>query len=391
MKKNLIIIFVGMLFPVCTNAQFSKLMSEYHDKECVTVTQLDKNLYGLYKKNNLPPDAEKMLQQLDEVNFLNLNLNLCNPAIETKITAQFKAILDNPDKYKLIKSHSDDIKKQLIYSRAKNDKVTDLVIWNRTPTRLDIIELKGDIQLDQIASLSKALNIKGLSSLSALSPDNDSYNAYKHSNDYSGNFNDEMERMSRDMQKMAEEIKNQFAGADFGNFMNDMFGTLGESFDKMGNMFDQYGDAVNIMSNSVQVTEENGKTKIKIDSKNTDMVYIIDGVEVPKDNIQMPDQIRNVSVIHSKEDIKKSYLFITSKNKIGEFVSYKDGVLTFNYNKQEYKYNLGKAKEPLLIIDGELSDNFTIDPSAILQIRPLGKAEKEAARYKSAEILVNTK
>ena len=63
-------------------------------------------------------------------------------------------------------------------------------------------------------------------------------------------------------------------------------------------------------SNSVQITEENGKTKIKIDSQNSDMTYIIDGQQAPKDNVQMPDKILNVNIIPSKEDVKKSYLFI---------------------------------------------------------------------------------
>lgn len=391
MKKILFILIVGILFPFYTQAQLAKIMSEYHEKECVTVTLLDKSLYGLYKKTGLPQEAEEMLQKLDEVNFLNLNLNSCGPEIENKIIKQFKTILDNPEKYKLIKSHSDDLKKQLIYTQTKKDNVTDMVVWNQIPARLDIIELKGDIQTDKIALLSKALTIKGLNSLSVLSPDNDSYKAYKRSNDYSGDLNDEMERMSQDLQKMATEVQNHFEGADFGNFMNDMFGMMGDSFDKMGNMFEQYGDAINIMSNSVQITEENGKTKIKIDSKNMDMVYVIDGVEIKQGEIQMPDQIRNVNVIRSKENVKKSYLFITSKNKIGEFISYKDGLLTFKYNNQEYKFNPGKAKEPLLLVNGEPYSDLIIEPSSILQIRPLGKAEKETTRYKSAEVLITTK
>ena len=82
-------------------------------------------------------------------------------------------------------------------------------------------------------------------------------------------------------------------------------------------------------SNSVQITEENGKTKIKIDSQNSDMTYIIDGQQAPKDNVQMPDKILNVNIIPSKEDVKKSYLFITSRDRLGEFVSFQNGVLTF--------------------------------------------------------------
>ena len=144
-------------------------------------------------------------------------------------------------------------------------------------------------------------------------------------------------------------------------------------------------------SNSVQITEENGKTKIKIDSQNSDMTYIIDGQQAPKDNVQMPDKILNVNIIPSKEDVKKSYLFITSRDRLGEFVSFQNGVLTFKYNNQEYKYNLEKMKEPLLVIDGRLADHFDIDPSEILQIRPISPIEKEVGYYPNAEVIINTK
>ena len=144
-------------------------------------------------------------------------------------------------------------------------------------------------------------------------------------------------------------------------------------------------------SNSVQITEENGKTKIKIDSQNSDMTYIIDGQQAPKDNVQMPDKILNVNIIPSKEDVKKSYLFITSRDRLGEFVSFQNGVLTFKYNSQEYKYNLEKMKEPLLVIDGRLADRLDIDPSEILQIRPISPIEKEVGYYPNAEVIINTK
>ena len=115
------------------------------------------------------------------------------------------------------------------------------------------------------------------------------------------------------------------------------------------------------------------------------------GQQAPKDNVQMPDKILNVNIIPSKEDVKKSYLFITSRDRLGEFVSFQNGVLTFKYNSQEYKYNLEKMKEPLLVIDGRLADRFDIDPSEILQIRPISPIEKEVGYYPNAEVIINTK
>ena len=64
MNKRIWIILVAFALPLGTQAQLSKLMSKYHEKNCVTVTQLDKNLYGLYKKQNLSPEGEEALQNL---------------------------------------------------------------------------------------------------------------------------------------------------------------------------------------------------------------------------------------------------------------------------------------------------------------------------------------
>lgn len=407
MKKLVLAMIVGLAFPLCTNAQLAKSMSKYHEKNGVTVTQLDKSLYGLYQRNNLPADATEVLQKLDEVNILNVNLSSCEPELASKIVTQFKNLLDNTEKYKLIKSRNDDFEKQLIYTQTKNGKVSDLVVWNQNARQIDIIELRGDIQLDKIALLSRALNIKDLNSLAALSSNPRSYQAYKHTNNYGDDMNSMFQQMREAMNNMHSQMfgnpNDTTNNGMLGNVWDDMFAPDGFLFDKLENLknggsmqkfenfFQSFGDGENISSSSVQITEENGKTKIKIDSKNSDMTYIIDGVLAPKNNIQMPESILNVNIIPSKEDIKKSYLFITSKNKLGEFNSYQNGILTFKYKNQEYKYNLDKVQQPLLVIDGRLSSGFDIDPSAILQIRPISQIEKEVGYYPNAEVIINTK
>lgn len=414
MKKLVIVWMIGMLLPFVANAQLGKQMSKYHEKNGVTVTQLDKSLYGLYQRENLSPETKDMLQKLDEVNILNLNAESCEPELTDKIISQFRNILDNADKYRLVKSRNDGFSKQLIYAQSKNGKIEDLVVWNQSPAQLDIIELRGDIELNRIALLSRALNLQGLGSLAMLSPDAD---------DLQPDDIDAMRQAMRSLKNMGSGFFDGFGDAFDGFFrrerdttqhrggFTDPFGAM----DRMMNMFDgfddeqlselmkqggtqhmqkffqSFGDGENVSSSSVQITEENGKTKLKIDSKNTDITYIIDGKQAPKDKVQMPERIVNVNIIPSKEDVKKSYLFITSQDKLGNFTSYKDDVLTFQYDNQEYKFNLDKATNPLLVIDGRLSSTFNIDPADILQIRPISQIEKEVGYYPNAEVIVNTK
>ncbi len=423
MKGILIILATAILWPLSSQAQLGKLMSKYHEKEGITVTQLDKSLYGLYERENLSPEAREMLQNLEEVNLLSLNLNSTHPDNCNKIISQFRQILDTPEKYKLIKSRNDVYGKQLIYSRSKEGKVSDLVVWNQNPERLDIIELRGDVQLNKIALLSKALNINGLNSLADLSPNSGAVNRHRLSpadDDFAANFQRLREMMRQDFDFDPTEMMARFFGESEDStstanhpFLNPFEGLASHPFfgedgrfpidldkwmengsgstQKIEKFFQSFGDGAEISSNSVEITEENGKTKLKINSQNSDITYIIDGKEAPKDQLQMPEKIRDVNMIGSRTDMKKSYLFITSQNQIGNFKSFKDGVLVFSYDNQDYQYNLDKATEPLLVIDGRLSSGFNLDPASILQIRPVSQIEKEIGYYPEAEVIINTK
>ena len=100
MRRIFIILSIVSVLPFAANAQLSKLMSKYHEKNGVTVTQLDKSLYGLYQRNNLPPEANELLQKLEEVNILNLDLNQTDPSLSEKaighLHAQQKRTSDRP-------------------------------------------------------------------------------------------------------------------------------------------------------------------------------------------------------------------------------------------------------------------------------------------------------
>ena len=276
------------------------------------------------------------------------------------------------------------------------------MVWNQNPAQVDIIELRGDIELDKIASLSRILNIDGLYSLALLSNGNEEYlesQAMGQSlQNLLGGFFDGMD--DDFFADMRERFNNLAGSMNLDSTFSQMLGGFPAQWGMPGGFsssqisektFRSLDGNGNVVSNSVQITEENGKTKLKIDSKNSDITYIIDGNQAPKDNVQMPEKIRNVNLIPSREDIRKSYLFVTSETPLGTFRSFKDGILTFQYDNQEYQYNLDKADSPLLVIDGRLSSGFSIDPASILQIRPITQIEKEVGYYPEAQVIINTK
>lgn len=377
MKKFVVIWVAGIFSAFSVNAQLNKLMSKYHEKNGITITQLDQSLYGLYQRERLSPESLEMLQSLKEVNLLELDRHNCSPDLCDKIVTQFRNILSNPDKYRLVKSQQNGAAKQLIYTQGKNGKTTDLVVWNQTPEQIDLIELRGDIRLDRIALLPETLNLPGLDALASLASGT---SAGKHL------------LTEKKLRSAKENIQNP--GDGFFNLfehLDELMGMFGDFHFPDMTFPEGFGENGNSRSSSVQIIEENGKTKLKIDAQNTNIIYIIDGQEMSGDSIQMPETILNAQLIPSRNDMKKTYLFITSREKIGDFISLKNGELTFRYNHQEYKYNLDKLNTPVLVIDGRISAIFDIDPVDILQIRPVSQLEKETGYYPNAEVIIHTR
>ncbi len=377
MKKFVVIWVAGIFSAFSVNAQLNKLMSKYHEKNGITITQLDQSLYGLYQGERLSPESLEMLQSLKEVNLLELDRHNCSPDLCDKIVTQFRNILSNPDKYRLVKSQQNGAAKQLIYTQGKNGKTTDLVVWNQTPEQIDLIELRGDIRLDRIALLPETLNLPGLDALASLASGT---SAGKHL------------LTEKKLRSAKENIENP--GDGFFNLfehLDELMGMFGDFHFPDMTFPEGFGENGNSRSSSVQIIEENGKTKLKIDAQNTNIIYIIDGQEMSGDSIQMPETILDAQLIPSRNDMKKTYLFITSREKIGDFISLKNGELTFRYNHQEYKYNLDKLNTPVLVIDGRISAIFDIDPVDILQIRPVSQLEKETGYYPNAEVIIHTR
>lgn len=385
MKKIIVLLPIVLLLPFLADAQIEKLMSAYRNKEGVTVTRLNENLYGLYKKKNLAPEAENFLKELKEVNLLSFGPTFRDGNPE-EIVEKLSVEAEKKN-YNLVKSSVAGGNKELVYARNDGPLSDLLVIDLRDGRLLDVVGLKGNIRLEDVALLSKALNIKGLGSLSALREDNGDYAGYLRSFDY-GN----MAGMSKELQKMAEEMRKSFSVENLSPFLDSLGMSLGMMGDVFGRMGSDIADGVQIMANSVQITEENGKTKIKIDTKNSDMVYIVDGEKFEGEEITMPEQIRQVRVVGDPDDARRSYLVVVSGSSLGEFLSFKDHTLRFRYGDREYKYNLAESGTPLLWIDGRSAATLSgTDPARILQIRPVTPAEKEIGLYGTAAVFILTR
>ena len=177
--------------------------------------------------------------------------------------------------------------------------------------------------------------------------------------------------------------------------MDDMLKKAEEMFRDMGPMFSGESDMDGMgesISNGLEVIQENGKTRIKVNAKNSEVSYVIDGIEYAADSLKngIPDEIATVNMITSPTNAKKSYVVINTKQKKGQFISYANGVLKYKYNKQEYTLNPEKLEEPALIINNRLTRSFNIDPVQIIQIRPASELERQLLGAPSAQVIIVT-
>lgn len=254
---------------------------------------------------------------------------------------------------------------------------------------LSIIELKGNIRLDKVDEIADALNVKGLDRLAYIN---------MPASRQTGTSTDFIKKMEERFGIKRDSIlgKDPFGSLreSFGN-MDDMLKKAEEMFRDMGPLFggasdtDVMGESI---SNGLEVIQENGKTRIKVNAKNSEISYLIDGIEYAPDSLKngIPDEIATVNMITSPTNAKKSYVIINTKQKKGQFISYANGVLKYKYNKQEYTVNPEKLEEPALIINNRLTKSFNIDPIQIIQIRPASELERQLLGAPSAQVIIVT-
>lgn len=406
MKKLFIFLLIGLIVPFCTNAQLKNRMAMFEGKPGVTLTQLDKSLYGLYKNDRYVSEAgENLLKNLSEVNILNIDLQVCDSNLLQAVYNNFRPFLSSSfEKYKLVKSFRDSENERLIYAKSKGEVVTELVVWNQTPRFLNIIELKGDIYTDKIALLAKLLNIKSLYALSDLSTENSTSDESSAS------------EIKDHLQEVAKIIKSRskiyFGGHEYDSWKDlvkmfketnrlsqNLKDSLQQGADLMGLAFDAFrehftnyygeGDRCTFtFGDGLEIKKENGKTKIKILSENSEPNFLIDGEIIPQKEVYS-DKVHSVCIVGTQN--KKSYITVISTQPLGEYISYKNHILTFRYKNKIYKYNLAESDKALLWVKGENTYDFTILPEQIHQIRPVSKTEKELNLYNGAEVFISTK
>ena len=91
-------------------------------------------------------------------------------------------------------------------------------------------------------------------------------------------------------------------------------------FRDMGPMFSGESDMEGMgesISNGLEVIQENGKTRIKVNTKNSEVSYVIDGIEYAADSLKngIPRRNRHREHDYLPDECQKSYIVINTKQK----------------------------------------------------------------------------
>ncbi|MFR1241552.1 MAG: DUF4252 domain-containing protein [Butyricimonas faecihominis] len=384
-KSLLTCMMVSLVTILPLQAQVGKEMKAFRNKDGITVTMLNPSLYSLYKQGDLSLPAEEALKDIKEINVMQVDIKRATPKVVEEISQRITPIVENEAKYTLVRSHRGAYSQEYLYVTQHEERITSLVLWSEDAETLSIVELKGNIQLDNVDEIANALKVKGLDRLA-----------------YINTPTDQVASGSDFIKKLEERFgikRDSIFGKDpFGSFresfgsMDDMLKKAEEMFRDMGPMFRANQTWVWEVKPTVGSYSGNGKTRIKVNAKNSEVSYVIDGIEYAADSLKngIPDEIATVNMITSPTNAKKSYVVINTKQKKGQFISYANGVLKYKYNKQEYTLNPEKLEEPALIINNRLTRSFNIDPVQIIQIRPVSELERQLLGAPSAQVIIVT-
>ena len=265
-KGLLTCMMVSLVTILPLHAQVGKEMKAFRNKEGITVTMLNPSLYSLYKQGELSLPAEEALKEIKEINVMQVDIERATPEVVEEISRRLSPIVENEAKYNLVRSHRGAYSQENLYVIQNEERITSLVLWSENAETLSIVELKGNIQLDNVDEIANALNVKGLDRLA-----------------YINTPTDQMASGADFIKQLEERFgikRGSIFGKDpFGSFresfgsMDDMLKKAEEMFRDMGPMFsggsgmDGIGESI---SNGLEVIQENGKTRIKVNAKNSE-------------------------------------------------------------------------------------------------------------------------
>jgi hypothetical protein len=315
--KTISVMFFCLILSYAAFSQdlFKTLTDRYASLEGFGATNLTRDMFDLYlKKKQLEPNSPvfETIKKLDNILVVTYNgvPSGKDSVISAKITEIEKSLLNyyNGQSFILFKTenrHSEDLK---VFLKKNGDKVNALSLISATPTRLTMIELKGDIELTSISEIDKALNIRGLENLYKINGQQDIFvNGQKFPLE---NFNyyytySDQENLQKELQQKLENL-NMLNGEKM-KMWADQKKDMDEKQQKL--MAEKQKEMVvkqkEMAEKYLQMAEKYGRHPIFLSAPgDTNMIYYIDGkkVNVQEINKINSDQIESISIVKPDKD-----------------------------------------------------------------------------------------
>ena len=379
MKFRFVFLIAGFLATAPATAQVGKEMKAFRDKKGVTVTLLTPSLYSLYQKENLGRLPGEILKSLEEVNVLRVDRQQAAPTLKDEIARRFNPVLENEARYTLASSRQLPGGMERVYTSRQQETISALVLWSENEREIVLVELKGVIQAEKARALSGVLQVRGLEQLAyALAPGEETLAGDPFDLDHF------MQGFPRRPRSLVDSIPGLFGSGI--EEIDALFEQMEETFRQMRNGESVQGGSY---SRGLEVTRENGKTRIKVKGTNVEVLYLIDGKVFAADSLtSIPEEIATVEMHDAPDDPRKAYVVINTLDKIGQFTGFSGGVLRFRHENQDYAFNLERLPAPALLVNNRPAREPVGDPARILQIRPATGLERLLFSIPSLEVII---
>jgi len=167
MKKIILslMILACPLIMLAQNTRLDRLFDEYADKEGYTTVIITKSMFDLFASvanDKDDKDLKDITSRLDKIKILSCD---CKSGAKATIDFYNEIICNMPKQdYEDLMIINDGHERVKFAIKKRGDKITELVMVVGGSDAC-VISLQGDIDLKQVAKLSKTMNIKGLEHL----------------------------------------------------------------------------------------------------------------------------------------------------------------------------------------------------------------------------------
>ncbi len=166
--KRIIIFYVMAIITVNMMSQSpaDKIFDKYSGAEGFTTVYITKYMFDLFRdmeNNNVSDEMQEAISRLNSIKILatdddpstKTSINLYDEVMKNLPQAEYKELM-------VVKEKNENVR---FLVREKDNKVIELLLLVGSPDESAMISIQGDIDMKNIAKITRSLNIEGMEKL----------------------------------------------------------------------------------------------------------------------------------------------------------------------------------------------------------------------------------